>query len=197
MKIAIFDDHLFVINTLSDFLKQQKGVDIIGTATNLVDILSILKHNEVDVLLSDVLTDEEIGLSLFEQVKEMNLPICVVVYSGITSVYVQSFLAEYGVSAFVNKKEPLEHLWEIINTVYLNSPPVHLRADAHPPKLSPKEMEIAKYLAKGLAAKEIAALTNTSVNTINNQKSNLLLKFHCANSTELTLKLLQMGYLTL
>lgn len=63
--------------------------------------------------------------------------------------------------------------------------------------LTHREKEIVKYLAKGLAAKEIAVLTETAVNTINNQKKHLLAKFDCINTTELVSKLTQMGYIKL
>jgi DNA-binding NarL/FixJ family response regulator len=197
MKIALFDDHLFVVNTLSDFLKQQEGIEIAGIATNTKDILRILEDNEVDILISDVLTDEEIGLGLFEEIQARKFPIQIIVYSSINSDFVKHFLFDYGVVAFVNKKEPLENLWQAMQLVFYNTR-YQVNGDSEPPpKLTPKEVEIARYLAKGLAAKEIAVLTSSSVNTINNQKNNLLLKFNCSNSTELTLKLLQMGYLKL
>jgi DNA-binding CsgD family transcriptional regulator len=63
--------------------------------------------------------------------------------------------------------------------------------------LSPKEKEIVRYMARGMAAKEIAVLTGSAVNTINNQKNHLLAKFECMNSTELVSKLMQMGYMKL
>jgi DNA-binding CsgD family transcriptional regulator len=48
-----------------------------------------------------------------------------------------------------------------------------------------------------MSAKEIAALTQTAVNTINNQKNHLLAKFECMNTTELISKLTLMGYMKL
>jgi DNA-binding CsgD family transcriptional regulator len=50
-------------------------------------------------------------------------------------------------------------------------------------------------MARGMAAKEIGILTQSSVNTINNQKNHLLAKFGCMNGAELVSKLTQMGYL--
>ncbi|MBL0191897.1 MAG: response regulator transcription factor, partial [Saprospiraceae bacterium] len=61
------------------------------------------------------------------------------------------------------------------------------------PKLTKREKEISQLMAKGLAAKEIADILGSSPNTINNQKNRLLEKFECTNSTELVVKLAQMG----
>ncbi|WP_091516783.1 response regulator transcription factor [Flexibacter flexilis] len=196
MNIILFDDHQFVLDSISTFLRA-KGAHVIGTYTHKNTVIETIKNNkEIDLLISDVLTDEEIGLSLFEEIQKMKLPLKVVAYSSIHSDFVKQFLFEYGVMAFVNKKEPLEKLWEAIELVYLNERyKKQYTPEIVPPQLTPKEHEIARYLAKGLASKEIALLTNTSVNTINNQKSHLLAKFDCTNSTELALRLLQMGYL--
>lgn len=197
MKILLFDDHRFVLNTLCEFLKTQQNIEIVGAFTQKHEILKALSQNtDIDLLISDVLTDEEIGLSLFEEIQEAQYPVKVLVYSSINSDFVKQFLFEYGVVAFVNKRESLEKLWETIELVHLNERyQKQATPEIQPPQLTHKEHEIARYLAKGLAAKEIAKLTNCSVNTINNQKSHLLAKFDCTNSTELALRLLQMGYL--
>ena len=61
--------------------------------------------------------------------------------------------------------------------------------------LTKREKEIAILLTKGFSAKEIAEVIGSSQNTINNQKNAMLEKFDCVNSTELIVKLSQMGLL--
>ena len=161
--------------------------------------MNLLTTLNVDILISDVLTDEELGLSLFEDIQKKGLTTKVIVYTCISSEFVKKFLYEYGVVAILNKKEHLDQLWECIQIVNLNKKFQNLPKSTFnlPPTLTQKEKEIVGYLAKGLAAKEIAKLTESSVNTINNQKNHLIAKFHCTNSTELATKLMQMGYLKL
>lgn len=198
MKILLFDDHTFVLDSIKNFLKHQKDVEVIGAYTTKESILEVLAKEQVDVLISDVLTDQEIGLSLFEEIQRLDFDVKIVVYSSINSDFVKQFLFEYGVLSFVNKREPIEKLWEAVQLVFLNTRYKQKYSNGEqPPQLTAKEQDIARYLAKGLAAKEIAAITGNSVNTVNNQKTHLLAKFDCTNSTELTLRLLQMGYLKL
>lgn len=197
MKIALFDDHQVVLDALSAFLHTKPDVELVGSAKTRPELLRLLQAQEVDVLISDVITDEEIGLELFEEVQALNLPLKIIVYSSITSQFVQDFLKAYGVVAFLNKRESLDALWETLELImmatrYKKAPEA---PDFLPPTLTPREKDIARYLAKGLSAKEIALLLGSSVNTVNNQKNTLMLKFGCANSVELTLKLTQMGYL--
>jgi DNA-binding NarL/FixJ family response regulator len=195
MKIALFDDHPIILDGLKSYFSQKEEVEVVGTASKKADILGLLKANKIDILVSDVMTDEELGLELFEEIQAMNLETKVIVYSSLHGDLVHNFLYEYGVVGIVNKSKGMEELWQLVELAYLTTEYKKKDSDAPPPTLSPKEKEIARYLARGLAAKEIAALTNTSVNTINNQKNHLLAKFECMNTTELISRLTLMGYM--
>ncbi len=194
MKIVLFDDHPIILDGLGNYFSQKEGVEVIGKASKKADVIRLLENNEVDILVSDVMTDEELGLELFEEIQNQNFQTKVIVYSSLQGELVHNFLYEYGVVGIVNKNKGLEELWQLVELAYLTTEYKKKSSDATPPTLSPKEKEIARYLARGLAAKEIAALTNTSVNTINNQKNHLLAKFECMNGTELMSRLTQMGY---
>ena len=195
MKIALFDDHPIILEALNAFLANKEGVHVVGTATQKSEVIRLLQSQPVDILISDVFTDEDLGLELFEEIQAKNFETKVIVYSSLQGELVHNFLYEYGVVAIVSKMKGLDDLWQTVEVAHLASEYKRKGAGVLPPSLTPKEKEIVKYLARGLAAKEIAALTQSSVNTINNQKSHLLAKFECFNTTELMIKLAQMGYL--
>jgi DNA-binding NarL/FixJ family response regulator len=195
MKIALFDDHPIILDGLSDYFSKKEGVEVIGTATKRAEVIALLEAHEIDILVSDVITDEELGLELFEEIQSRNFTTKVVVYSSLQGELVHNFLYEYGVVGIVNKSKGLAELWQLVELAYLTTEYQKKNSNnAPPPMLTPKEKEIAKYLARGLTAKEIAALTQSAVNTINNQKNHLLAKFECMNTTELISKLSLMGY---
>lgn len=118
-----------------------------------------------------------------------------IVYSSLKDELVHNFLYEYGVVGIVNKSRGLEELWQLVEVAYLTTEYKKKSNGSLPPTLTPKEKEIVKYLSKGLTAKEIAVLTNSAVNTINNQKNHLLAKFDCLNTIELISKLTLIGYM--
>lgn len=195
MKIALFDDHPIVLEGLKHYFSQKKGVEIVGTARNKSEVLQLLGSQPIDILVSDVITDEELGLELFEEIQAADFKTKVIVYSSLQGELVHNFLHEYGVVAIVNKMKGLDELWQVVEIAHLTSEYKKKSKGMPPPSLTPKEKEIVKYLARGMAAKEIAAITGSSVNTINNQKNHLLAKFGCINGTELVARLTQMGYL--
>ena len=198
MTIALFDDHPIILNGLNDFFSRKEDVEVVGTATRKADVIKLLESQDVDILVSDVITDEELGLELFEEIQRRELPTKVVVYSSLQGELVHNFLYEYGVVGIVNKSKGLEELWQLVELAYLTTEYKKKSSnDAPPPMLTPKEKDITRYLARGMSAKEIAALTGSAVNTINNQKNHLLAKFESMNTTELMSKLTMMGYMKL
>lgn len=194
MKIVLFDDHPIILEGLSAYFSQKEGVEIVGTAKKKNEVIQLLESQTIDILVSDVITEEELGLELFEEIQAKGFATKVIVYSSLQGDLVHNFLYEYGVVGIVNKMKGLEELWQLVELAYLTTEYKKKSSNAIPPTLSPKEKEIVKYLSRGLTAKEIAALTQTSLHTINNQKNHLLAKFACMNTTELVAKLTQIGY---
>ncbi len=195
IRVGIFDDLLLVTKWLSESFIKFEDIELVWVSNTIDETLLKLEQKPVDILVADVLTGEEVGLQLFESIQRIKLSTKVLAFSQISDKTIIDYLYSYGVSAFVNKNESIEELYQVMTQVMCESkiPP---RQTSVPPVLTSKEILIGKYLSQGLASKEIATLTQNSVHTINNQKNHLLEKFSCANSTELVLKLCRMGYIT-
>ena len=174
MKIALFDDHPIVLNALSQFFSAKEGVEVVGTASRKSEVIQLLESQQVDLLISDVVTDEDLGLELFEEIQARKINTKIIVYSSLQGELVHGFLYEYGVVAIVNKTKGLDDLWQVVELAYLTTEYKKKSNGAQPPSLTQKEKEIVRYLTRGLASKEIAVLTQNSVHTINNQKNHLL-----------------------
>lgn len=193
IRLAIFDDHPAIIDSIVRHFSEKKEIELIAHFSVSCDLLDFLEKEEVDFLILDVLTCEEIGLSLFETVYTKYKNTKVIAFTSIKSEFLCTELYNYGVISILNKREPMEKLSDLIlnfsDTNHLNKNRVENKKLC----LTPKEKVIAKHLAQGLLAKEIADITHSSVNTIQNQKNSLLEKFECGNTTELVYKLTQVG----
>lgn len=62
--------------------------------------------------------------------------------------------------------------------------------------LTPKELEIIKFVHEGLSSKEIAQLTNRSIETINSQRKSILAKTQCKSLTEVVVLAHQQGWIS-
>ncbi|MGB4960769.1 MAG: response regulator transcription factor [Saprospiraceae bacterium] len=192
-KIALFDDHPIIVEALNLYFGKINQIKILGSYSDSDDLLVCMQDNEIDFLIADIITEQEMGLHLFEIISTKYPKTKVITYSSVTSDIVLDELQKYGVIASIHKTQHPEVIFDCIKQYTFRKTSKTLDPKSY--RLSPKEKEIARFLVKGLAAKEIASLTNTAVNTINNQKNTLLEKFECANSTELIVKLTQLGLL--
>jgi DNA-binding NarL/FixJ family response regulator len=62
MKIALFDDHPIVLEGLCDYFSKKKEVEVVGTATSKAEVIALLLAHDIDILVSDVITDENWGV---------------------------------------------------------------------------------------------------------------------------------------
>lgn len=193
MKLLIFDDHRVITDAIASYAKANSDVEIIAQCHRIVEVKKAFDKTIPDIVISDILTDEDEGFALFEYILRRNKKVKIVAYSCVSNDFIIQSLLQMGVSAFINKRETLATLWQKVEDVYQNKDNENVRNLQKIKNLTAKEKKIVMMLTQGFAAKEIASELNSSVNTINNQKNSLLLKFNCNNSTELIIKLSQMG----
>lgn len=194
LRLVLYDDHPVVTQAIQEYLSKYNNIKVLKTFSVINDFLKFVKSNEVDVIITDILSSEEIGISLITQIKKHNKKSKLIAFSAISSSFIIQALIDAGADAFISKKSNLEILYNTIIEVHLKSQ-VPNRIIKSPVKLTTKEKHIIQLLKQGKSAKEISEITNTSINTINNQKCHLIEKFKCSNTNELLLKLISMGYL--
>jgi DNA-binding NarL/FixJ family response regulator len=194
MHILIYDDHNFVTEAIAAYIRQQIDTCVIYKCHTVDEVIQNLEMHDVDFIVSDVLSDEDAGFTIFEHLTKNYPDIKVVAYTSITNPFITQSLFDMGVSAVVNKKTSIASLWEQIQKIVLDSK-IKTKNVVPNMYLTKREKEIATLLTKGFSAKEISDAIGSSQNTINNQKNAMLEKFDCVNSTELIVKLSQMGLL--
>ncbi|HMR90102.1 MAG TPA: response regulator transcription factor [Saprospiraceae bacterium] len=192
MNILVYDDHKFVTEAIFQFISKQNKANVTATCNTIDEVKEVMSKNKVDILVSDLLSNEDAGFTLIEFIFKNYPETKIIIYSSVTSEFIIDALLDMGVSKFVNKIDSLDVLWENIEEIYENIEPVHHKY-YQSLRLTKREKEIVSLLSQGLAAKEIANILGSSPNTINNQKNALLEKFNCLNSIDLVVKLSQMG----
>jgi DNA-binding NarL/FixJ family response regulator len=193
LKILAYDNHQLVTDAIQMYLKTRAGLVLTERCHTLADVKNSLNIVLPDVIITDVISEDHDGLSFFEYINEQYPEIKIVLYTNMSNDFIIDSLMQMGISAIVNKRKKISALMEVVVSV-CNDQTVPSNDDVEIVlTLSKKEKEIAEYLAKGYSAKEIAIASKTSVNTINNQKNLMLEKFSCTNSTELVVKLAQIG----
>ena len=202
IKVFIVDDHYMIIEGMRSMLQNEKGIELIGHATNANSCMAFLQMQQPDVILMDISMPDKNGIDLCKEVKERYPAIAVI---GLSTFNQQSFIKkmmENGALGYVLKNASLKELLEAIETVakgknYLS----HEAAQAmiqhsdsnNKPVLTRREIEVLQLIAEGLTNHEIAEQLFVSVFTVDTHRKNLLAKFQAKNIAMLIKIAMQMG----
>ena len=196
MKIVIFDNHPVVHDALQHFYAHVRNYNITGMYHDRVEVLRHLKDKEAEIVITEVISSDEIGIKWLAQVRLARPNIIIVVYTHISQPSALDDMYLAGADIIVHKSSTLKALHQaLIDFVKISKD----NPERNKPKytsLTPKEKSIIQYIYQGLTAPEIAMITGTSGNTINNQKNHIIRKFGCKTSPEVIVKLISLGYIS-
>ncbi|MBK9257617.1 MAG: response regulator transcription factor [Saprospiraceae bacterium] len=193
MKILIFDEHPVMSDALFKFFFHKKDIKLVLNEQNILKFYGSLKKYSPDIVIIDIPSENNGGISILSKIRKLNSTVKIIVYSRISNPLMHDWILKYGANAFISKTSNLSKLEKLIETTFKNE--INQITYQLMPYLTPKEKVIIQKMSLGYTSYEIATQTNKSINTINNQKKHLLSKFHCSNSIELMLKLINLGML--
>ncbi|MDO5382590.1 MAG: sporulation transcription factor Spo0A [Eubacteriales bacterium] len=70
IKVAIADDNEDMVNIISEIIKDENDIEIVGTADNGKDIIDIIKSKKPDVVLLDIIMPQFDGIAVMEKILE-------------------------------------------------------------------------------------------------------------------------------
>lgn len=192
IRIVLADDHHILLDGLKALLQKQKDIEIVGMYDNGRKLFEALPSLQVDIALIDINMPEMNGLELTQNIKRDFPSIYVIALSMFDdSAHIMEMI-EAGVSGYVLKNVTDKDLLEAIRTVMLGklyfSPEVsetianlavqqQRKLDLpEAPKLTDRELEILKLIAKELSNAEIASTLFISERTVETHRKNMLRK---------------------
>jgi DNA-binding NarL/FixJ family response regulator len=201
--IILIDDHEIVTDSLKYLIEDQSPHKVIAKFNNAEDALAHIKQDKthIDVVVSDIKLPNMSGLELTKEIKNHNKGIKIILLSQFASrEFVVNGLRN-GASGYLLKSADGGELVKAINNVLegtqhlcANSTQVLISATSENYEaLTEREMEVLKYTALGLSAKEIADKMCVQANTIDYHKKNIKEKFNVSKQTDLTRIAIEMG----
>ena len=202
MKILIIDDHPFVRKGLIHVLAHEMGDDLtVNEADCQADVLSHFSEQTYDLVLLDVSLEGRSGLDTLAWIKKEHPSVPVLIVSMHPEDQYALRAIRLGAAGYLTKHSApvdlIAAITQIRTTGKYISPTLSLllaeeigrRTDKRGSLyelLSNREMEIGRLITSGSTAKEIAAILNLSVKTVNTYRARLLPKLSVRNNVELT-----------
>ena len=197
IKIIIADDHPLFRRGLKHALEETPDIEVIGEASNGDSLLSMIKSDNLDMVLLDISMPGKSGLDLLKQLKSEypKLPILIL------SVYPEEQYAvrfiKAGASGYLTKESAAEKLAEAIRKIaaggkYASTAIIEKLAfdfsDSNKPlheTLSDREYQVFGMISIGKSLTEIGVDLSLSVKTISTHRTRILEKMKMKKNAEL------------
>src|SRR5450756_195193 len=195
IRVLIADDHALFRRGLEMVLKEEAGIDLVGQASDGAEAVQKAGEALPDVVLMDIRMPKINGIEAARQMKDI-APSAKIVILTISDEEEDLFEAiRAGASGYLLKDIPLDDVAEVVRAVYggqsLINPSMagkllaefatlakrddEERAQQVPaPKLTDREMQVLKLVARGMNNRDIAKELFISENTVKNHVRNIL-----------------------
>jgi len=197
IRVYIIDDHALVRAGIRMILSADGDIEVVGEAESGEAAMPQVRRLKPDVVLCDLHLPGLSGLEITERIVRGDHGTRVVVVSVLEDGPMPRRLIEAGASGYVGKGGDSSELLRAVRTVaagrrFLASGVAQKLAlcgmdGQHSPfeALSPREMEVAMLLTRGLRQEDIARRLSLSAKTVNTHKSRLFDKLEIKDSIAL------------
>lgn len=203
IRIAIVDDHPLLIKGLCTMLQLCADIEITGTYLSGRELLNGLKEVQPDVLLLDIQMRGQAGDELAPILRKGYPNMMVLALTNMEHEYYIKTMLGYGIQGYVLKSSDERTLLEAIRSLNRGQPyfdPLIRKQVARiqvsvsqAPTLTRREKEILELIASDLTSSDIATRLFVSKRTVDNHRTNLLLKLDVKSSASLVKKALDLG----
>lgn len=202
VRVLLVDDHRLVTDSLKAVLGELRDVEVVGTAVNGLEAVTIAADQRPDIVLLDISMPQLNGIDAARRILKDNPDIGIIMLSMHSDRrFVQEAL-RVGARGYILKESALQEVLEAIKAVTRGevyfSPAVHdqvlqdyverLKQNGAPSQteLSGREREVLQLLAEGQSTKQIAATLHVSVKTVESHRNQIMSKLDLHSIAELT-----------
>lgn len=200
IRIVIADDHAVVRTGLRALLAADAELEVVGEAGNGTEALQLVEALHPDLILLDVTMPPDSGLQTAQRLKELHPALIVLI---LTMHEDESLLHEAlraGAAGYVIKRAEEAEILQAIHATIQGDIYVHpamtrallqqpitseRRRGAMVDALTRRELDVLRLLAKGNTNRQIAALLDLSIRTVENHRANLMGKLGLTSRVEL------------
>ena len=204
MRVLLADDHSIVRRGLRSLIESEPDIAVVAEASDGFEALKLCEEHQPDAIILDVAMPKMNGIEVAERVQKLpRSPSVLILSMHADESYIIRALAA-GARAYLLKDATDEDLIPALRAVAAGrpffSPSVtgvliedyvrQLQARGLTDSyhlLTDREREVLQLLAEGRSNKEVAALLDLGVSTVETHRANLMQKLNLHNTAEIVL----------
>ena len=211
LNVAIVDDHPLVLEGLKSLLLQTEGIEHIYTAQTGSQLGSLLALHSIHLYIIDLDLPDIDGFELIHQIKQKSPEAKIIVSTMHEEIWIVNKLKHPDIDAVVFKSSAGKYIQKALQAVlkgkkyycpqfqklYKEKDKIGHTPDTLDTGPTIRELDVLKAIAKGMNTHEISECLFISENTVEWHRKNLMVKFGAKNATDLVIKALSKGYLSI
>jgi len=201
IKVVIAEDHQSLIDGVQSFFNYNEEIEIIGTANNGQELLSVLKKRKPDVIIMDIRMPVMDGIEATKQLKEIYPTINVLAFTMFDQPNAIKKMLKAGATGYILKNSGLKIMLEAIRAVsegkqYFD-PNVLINLEKNKEEdalkkntqkkgvLSRREKEILQLIIEGKTSAEIGETLFIAKTTVDKHRRNMMQKLRLTSQNDL------------
>ncbi len=206
ISVAIADSQYLIRVGLRLLLTENDEVELVGEAASKSSLFQLLEHQKPQVLIFDYNHPNTFDKDDLMKIKSISPNTGILIISADNDRQSIYDVLEQGVNAFLTKECDEDEIFKAIKATanrekffchkileFLLEKSFGIEGACLPTPLTPREVEIVRWVAEGKTAKEISVLINISTHTIYTHRKNIMKKLKFSSTSELVLYAVRHG----
>lgn len=203
LQLLLVDDHPVILEGIKNIIQSFREIDKIYTASTGEKALEQLSSHTINICIIDIELPDISGFDLIEQIRSLYPDIRIIIETMHNEIWSIRRMIESEADAIVLKQSDPDELHKAVCAV-ANGEKYYCRyvqqyqKDKQPgadKDLSKRELEVLKYIAKGMKSNEIAEILYISVNTVEFHRKQIMMKLYARNVSDMISKAIKKGLL--
>lgn len=211
-RVVLADDHLIFRQGIRRIIKDSEGIRVVGEAGDGLELLSVLKNIEADLVVLDLSMPKLRGIEAIHRIKNKWPEIKILILSMHKNQDHFYHSISAGADGYLLKDDSDTELFSAIGRIRKNefylSPLLSnnykdkwlnmIKRSASPSEdvLTKREIEVLKLIAEGRKSRDIAEILFVSKRTIDTHRANIIKKLKLKTVAGLTRYAIRNGYIS-
>lgn len=191
IRVGIADEHALARSGFVELLRSAEGITVVGEAGDGAGAFRIARDEDPDIIVVDLTMSDFDGLEITRQISERQPSVAMVILAPPSEAHHVRSAIEAGAKAYVLRTTPGEAVIATLRMVALGHVVLggvisQALAKEQPaaPRLSARELEVLRLLARGLTNKQIADRLDLSRETIKTHTERIFRRLGAGDRTE-------------